>query len=70
MRYKLAARSATALFVTAVLFTTLAPMIGCSESPKLGAGSTAGSSPSLDAKSADERAAAAREAAKKYGTGP
>lgn len=41
--------------------------VGCSE-PVKPTGSAAGSSPSLDAKSADERAAAAREAAQKYGS--
>lgn len=70
MRRKLAANSATAILLASVLFTGPAIFSGCSEPKKPGAGSTAGSSPSLDAKSADERAAAAREAAKKYGTGP
>lgn len=55
--------AASALACAALLL-----VVGCSE-PAKPTGASAGSSPSLDSKNADERAAAAREAAKKYGTG-
>lgn len=49
------------------LFLGGSVLLGCSEPAK--PTGTAGSSPSLDSKNADERAAAAQDAAKKYGTG-
>ena len=56
-------------WIVAALGST-AMMFGCSGKPGT-AGSAAGTSgPSLDAASAEERAAAAREAAKKFGTKP
>jgi hypothetical protein len=58
----------SACLACAIACTTLAFVVGCSE-PAKQAGTSSGSSPSLDSTSADERAAAAREAAKKYGTG-
>ncbi len=43
--------------------------VGCSGEQK-STGSTGSAAPSLDSPNADERAAAAREAAKKYGAEP
>ncbi|MCE9603457.1 MAG: hypothetical protein K8U03_00985 [Planctomycetia bacterium] len=57
------------MFTASIVALALSASVGCQE-PTKPAGSVAGSSPSLDAKNADERAAAAREAAKKYGANP